>query len=77
MINGPDLIAFELYGDQIVNADDACPYFEKQVLPVGFVGVIFAALFGAVMSTQNSLLNSAATIFTIDVYNKIGRQLAR
>lgn len=64
----PGMMAFELYGDQIVNADDAYPYFVKQVLPAGFVGVMFAALFGAVMSTLDSLLNSAATIFTMDIY---------
>ncbi|MBA7591178.1 Sodium/glucose cotransporter [subsurface metagenome] len=29
---------------------------------------MFAALFGAVMSTLDSLLNSATTIFTMDIY---------
>jgi SSS family solute:Na+ symporter len=35
---------------------------------------MFAALFGAVMSSLDSMLNSASTIFTVDIY---GRHLAR
>jgi SSS family solute:Na+ symporter len=64
----PGIIAFELYADQIPNADLAYPTLLKNLLPVGMVGVMFAALFGATMSTLDSLLNSAATIFTMDFY---------
>ncbi len=64
----PGIIAFELYADQIPNADLAYPTLLKNLLPVGMVGIMFAALFGATMSTLDSLLNSAATIFTIDFY---------
>ena len=34
------------------------------------LGVMFAALCGAVMSSFNSGLNSASTIFTIDLYKQ-------
>lgn len=64
----PGIIAFELYSDQIMNADGAYPYLIQKVLPSGLMGVMFAALFGAVMSTLDSLLNSATTIFTMDIY---------
>lgn len=64
----PGIIAYELYGAQITNADLAYPTLVKNILPVGLVGIMFAALFGATMSTLDSLLNSAATIFTIDFY---------
>lgn len=64
----PGIIAFELYGDQILNADGAYPYLIQRILPSGLMGVMFAALFGAVMSTMDSLLNSATTIFTMDIY---------
>jgi len=64
----PGIIAFELYRDQIVNPDGAYPYLIQRLLPSGLIGVMFAALFGAVMSTLDSLLNSAATIFTMDIY---------
>jgi len=42
----------------------------SQILPPWLRGVMFAALCGAVMSTFNSGLNSASTIFTIDLYKK-------
>lgn len=68
----PGIMAFQLYGDEVIAAtgtgDGAYPYLLRQLLPVGMLGVMFAALFGAVMSTLDSLLNSAATIFTMDIY---------
>lgn len=67
----PGIIAFELYADQIGNADLAYPTLLKNLLPTGLVGVMFAALFGATMSTLDSLLNSAATIFTMDFYKPL------
>lgn len=69
----PGIIAFELYADQIGNADLAYPTLLKNLLPTGLVGVMFAALFGATMSTLDSLLNSAATIFTMDFYKPLNQ----
>ncbi len=64
----PGIMAFELYGDQVTNPDEAFPILIKNLLPAGMVGVMLAALFGATLSTLDSLLNSAATIFTLDIY---------
>ena len=64
----PGIMAFELYADQIERADQAYPVLIENLLPRGLVGVMLAALFGATLSTLDSLLNSAATIFTIDIY---------
>jgi len=64
----PGIIAFELYRDQIANPDGAYPFLIQRLLPPGLIGIMFAALFGAVMSTLDSLLNSATTIFTMDIY---------
>lgn len=68
----PGIMAFYLYGDVVIaetgSADGAYPYLLKTILPAGFFGVMFAALFGAVLSTIDSLLNSASTIFTMDIY---------
>jgi SSS family solute:Na+ symporter len=72
-----------LYGDEITKGDNAYPHLIKNLLPQGLVGFMFAALFGAVMSTLDSLLNSASTIFTIDIYkpyfqkSKDSKQLVR
>ncbi len=64
----PGIIAVELYADQITLPDQAYPVLMRELLPAGLTGIMFAALFGAVMSSLDSMLNSAATIFTIDVY---------
>jgi SSS family solute:Na+ symporter len=66
----PGIMAFQLYGDAIANGDKAYPYMISQILPPALRGVMFAALCGAVMSSFNSGINSASTIFTIDIYKK-------
>ena len=73
----PGIMAFQLYGDEIIAlggsnpGDKAYPYMISRILPPQLRGVMFAALCGAVMSTFNSGLNSASTIFTIDIYKKL------
>ena len=66
----PGIMAAELYGAQIAVPDQAYPVLMRELLPAGLTGIMFAALFGAVMSSLDSMLNSAATIFTIDVYQR-------
>ena len=46
------------------------PELIKRVLPAGLVGLFAAVVMGAVLSTFNSVLNSAATIFSIDIYKR-------
>ncbi|MDW2167692.1 sodium/glucose cotransporter, partial [Vibrio sp. 2099] len=41
-----------------------------QFLPVGVKGVVFAALAAAIVSSLASMLNSTATIFTMDIYKE-------
>jgi len=72
----PGIMAFQLYGDSIANGDKAYPYMISQVLPPYLRGVMFAALCGAVMSSFNSGINSASTIFTIDLYKKYFKKTA-
>ena len=65
----PGIAAFALYADEIgTNMDAAYPTLLKNILPAGLAGLMLAALFGAVMSTLDSLLNSSATLFTMDLY---------
>lgn len=66
----PGIMAYQLFGSEIANGDKAYPYLISQILPPQLRGIMFAALCGAVMSTFNSGLNSASTIFTIDIYKK-------
>jgi SSS family solute:Na+ symporter len=66
----PGIMAAQLYAGQIENGDGAYPHMIKVILPSYLRGAMFAALAGAVMSSFNSGLNSAATIFTLDIYKK-------
>ena len=52
--------------------DAAFPTLLRNVLPrgVGVMGFVLAAIFGAVVSSLASMLNSASTIFAMDIYNK-------
>ena len=51
-------------------ADKAYPWL-LQFLPTGLKGVAFAALAAAIVSSLASMLNSTATIFTMDIYKQI------
>ena len=64
----PGVIAFHLYGDGLQSIDLAYPKLIKDVLPLWATGFFLAVLLGAVFSSFNSLLNSAATLFCLDIY---------
>jgi len=65
----PGVIGFYYFGDSLFeNQDMIYPELIKKVLPASLVGLFAAIVMGAVLSTFNSVLNSAATIFSIDVY---------
>lgn len=64
----PGVIAFHLYGGELQSIDLAFPYLVKNVLPVYMSGFFLAVLLGAVFSSFNSLLHSAATLFVLDIY---------
>ncbi|MDH5474834.1 MAG: sodium/sugar symporter [Cyclobacteriaceae bacterium] len=51
----------------IVN-DNAAPWLIKNFIPVGLKGLVLAALAAAIVSSLASMLNSTATIFTMDIY---------
>ena len=51
-------------------ADKAYPWL-MQFLPTGLKGVAVAALAAAIVSSLASMLNSTATIFTMDIYKQL------
>ena len=70
----PGVIAYHLYGGQngqLLSIDLAYPQLVKDVLPFYLSGFFLAVLLGAVFSSFNSLLNSAATLFVLDVYQPL------
>ena len=64
----PGVIAFHLYGPGLASIDQAYPALIRDVFPIWMMGFFLAVLMGAVFSSFNSLLNSAATMFTLDIY---------
>ena len=77
MMMVPGVIAFHLYstgGEQLPSIDLAYPQLVKDVLPIYLSGFFLAVLLGAVFSSFNSLLNSAATLFCLDVYQPLKKE---
>ena len=67
----PGIIAFYYFGDQYYdNGDIIYPLLIKKVLPFWLTGFFVAVVIGAVLSTFNSALNSAATIFSLGIYKR-------
>jgi SSS family solute:Na+ symporter len=78
----PGVIAFHLYGavesdTGLGSIDLAYPQLIRDVLPVYAMGFFLAVLLGAVFSSFNSLLNSAATLFCLDVYTPYKQRLGQ
>ena len=63
----PGVIAFHLYGPGLATIDLAYPQLVRDTLPTWAMGFFLAVLLGAVFSSYNSLINSAATMFTLDI----------
>ncbi|OEK08252.1 solute:sodium symporter family transporter [Flavivirga aquatica] len=64
----PGIIAFHMFGNTLDNPDEAYPMLVTKVLPTALVGFFAAVLFGAILSSFNSALNSSVTLFGIDIY---------
>lgn len=67
--------AFYLFKERLdreIAPDTAFTEVVRLVVPTGFgiVGVIAAGLIGAILSSIDSMMNSAATIVTIDIYKR-------
>lgn len=64
----PGVIAYHLYGPGLSSIDLAFPTLVQNLFPIWLMGFFLAVLLGAVFSSFNSLLNSAATLFVLDIY---------
>lgn len=76
----PGIIAFVMYQENIAGAgsvfsgalegnnDHAYPWLISNFVPIGLKGLVVAALSAAIVSSLASMLNSTATIFTMDIY---------
>lgn len=58
-------------GQQVVDGDQVFAVMVTSLLPVGLRGLVVAGLLAALMSSLSSLFNSCASLFTVDIYEKI------
>ena len=64
--------------DQITaEADRGYIRMLQLVVPIGLRGLFLAALFGAIQSTVSSVLNSTATVATLDIYKRMFNKEAK
>ena len=70
----PGIMSYQLYGSEMKSPDEAFPMLIRNLIPSGLRGFMFAAIAGAVISSLASMLNSASTIFTMDVYKRMFHQ---
>jgi SSS family solute:Na+ symporter len=70
----PGIISWQLYKAQLTvpgaTTDQAYPLLIRNLVGPGLRGFILAAIAGAVISTLGSLLNSVATLLTMDLYKR-------
>lgn len=67
----PGIIAYHLYADQGVRADEAYGQLVFNVLPPYLTGFFAAVMVGAILSSFNSALNSTTTIFSLGIYKGV------
>ena len=58
-------------GQQTLMGDQVFPVMVASLLPVGLRGLVVAGLLAALMSSLSSLFNSCASLFTVDIFEKI------
>lgn len=66
-----DPAAYGFTGVGFEKADEAFPWVLNNFVQVGFKGLVLAALIAAIGSSVSSMVNSASTIFTLDIYKAI------
>ncbi|MEM8981721.1 MAG: sodium/sugar symporter [Pseudomonadota bacterium] len=68
-------VAAVLLVPNLERPDQAYPTM-MTLLPAGLLGLVFAALIGAIVSSLASMLNSISTIFTMDLYRHLSSRTA-
>jgi solute:Na+ symporter, SSS family len=56
--------------------DEVMAWFIVQQLPIGISGLMIAAIFAATMSSLDSALSSTSTVFIIDIYKPLKKDLS-
>jgi len=69
----PGLIALAVHPG-LEDGDQAMPTLIRSLLPPGLSGLLFAAFLASLMSNVDSIVNSTATLWTKDIYQKFIRK---
>lgn len=67
----PGMIAYSVFAGQEIKPDKAYGMLVHKVLPPPLTGFFAAALIGAILSSFNSALNSACTLFSLGLYKGV------
>jgi SSS family solute:Na+ symporter len=76
----PGMVGHALHDQQIISIpmENGSPQFDQvfptmvtSLLPVGLRGLVVAGVLAALMSSLSSLFNSTASLFTVDIYEKL------
>jgi len=55
----------------VIDGDQVFPTMVATLLPTGLRGLVVAGILAALMSSLSSLFNSCASLFTVDIYEKL------
>lgn len=66
----------EVCGSAAGCSNVAYPRLVMSVMPVGLRGLMMAVMIAALMSDLDSIFNSASTIFTLDIYKMLRKQVS-
>ena len=58
-------------GQEVLDGDKVFAVMVSSLLPAGLRGLVVGGLLAALMSSLSSLFNSCASLFTVDIYEKI------
>lgn len=67
----PGMIAFSMFADRGIAADQSYGLLVREVLPAPLKGFFAAAMIGAILSSFNSALNSSVTLFSRGIYRNL------
>jgi SSS family solute:Na+ symporter len=70
-LNAKGLLIIPSKEDGTLSGDQVFPTMVMSLLPAGLRGLVVAGMLAALMSSLSSLFNSTATLFTVDVYEKL------
>jgi len=70
-LNAKGLLIIPSKEDGTLSGDQVFPTMVMTLLPAGLRGLVVAGMLAALMSSLSSLFNSTATLFTVDVYEKL------